>query len=137
MRKTVLAVAAGCVLALTIAAFVVGSPFGGSIRAGDLAGSWNGPHGAQLTFREDGTLTAVDVPTDFSDGDGTPIRHFSGSGSWNLAKKAFLVDQQLDVTLDQADGAKTGVRLRALGDGEGVYIPLSEDSPKKFTFRKS
>ncbi|MEV7189954.1 hypothetical protein [Kitasatospora sp. NPDC093102] len=138
MKKTVLAVAAGCVLTLAILAFVFLNPFGGSIKTEELLGSWTGSQGAQLTLHEDGTLSAVNIPTEFADADATVVRQFSGQGSWSLEGKSALADQQIDVTLDASDGTRTSVRLRVRGDGvrDGIYIPVSEDSPKKFVFRK-
>ncbi|MFE7530800.1 hypothetical protein ACFU7Y_34570 [Kitasatospora sp. NPDC057542] len=139
MKKTVLAVAVGCVLTLTILAFVFLNPFGGSIKTEELLGSWTGSQGAQLTLHEDGTLSAVNIPTEFADVDAIAVRQFSGQGSWSLEEKSTLADQQIDVTLDASDGTRTSVRLRVRGDGvrDGIYIPVSEDSPKKFVFRKS
>ncbi|MFJ9448047.1 hypothetical protein ACIRRH_40410 [Kitasatospora sp. NPDC101235] len=139
MKKTVLAVAAGCVLALAILAFVFLNPLGGSIKTEELLGSWSGSQGAQLTLHEDGTLSAVNVPTEFADADATAVRQFSGQGSWSLEEKSALADQEIGVTLDGPDGTRTSVRLRVRGDGarDGIYIPVSEDSPKKFVFRKS
>ncbi|GGV32070.1 hypothetical protein GCM10010495_55960 [Kitasatospora herbaricolor] len=139
MKKAILASVLGLALALVAAAFLFLNPFGGSASAEDLIGSWRGDQGAQLILNGDGSLKAVKVPTNFSIEGGAPVDPFTGSGKWSLQKKANLVDQEIEVTLGEADGAKTGIRLRIMGEGagDGIYIPISEDSPKKFKFTKT
>ncbi|GAA0374137.1 hypothetical protein [Streptomyces blastmyceticus] len=139
MKKIVTISILGTVLILGAAAFLFLSPFGGSAKPGELVGSWSGGQGAQLILREDGSLTAVKVPTHFSVVDESPLDPFTGQGTWRLEKKLALDDQQIDVTLDEGDGFTAGIRLKVMGKGDrdGIYIPISEDSPKKFVFKKS
>ncbi|MFI6689804.1 hypothetical protein [Streptomyces sp. NPDC050485] len=127
------------VVGLIVAAFCLLNPFGGSAKCDDLVGSWSGNRGAELTFHKDGTLIAVNVPLRFSFPDDSPTEPFTGKGTWTLAEKPALDDQQIDLALGQDDGATRGLHLRVMGDEgrDGIYIPVSEDSAKKFTFKKT
>ncbi|WP_370419180.1 hypothetical protein AB8O64_12155 [Streptomyces sp. QH1-20] len=110
----------------------------GSAKPSELVGSWRGSQGAELTLREDGSLTAVNVPTHFSV-DNEPLKPFTGKGSWDLEEKPELDNQEIDVTLGEVFGSKIGIRLEILGKAarDGLAIPISEDTGKKFTFKRS
>ncbi|MFF4740672.1 hypothetical protein ACFY2W_33000 [Streptomyces sp. NPDC001262] len=141
MRKIVIPLSVlGFVMVVGIGAFLFsGGPDDGSASPSDLVGSWSGGQGAELTLREDGSLTAVKVPTSFSVEDDTPIKPFTGKGSWKLKEKPRSGDQEIDVALGDVSGPRTGIQLVIAGKGahDGLYIPVSEDSWKKFTFKKS
>ncbi|MFF7684755.1 hypothetical protein ACFZB6_01210 [Streptomyces syringium] len=110
----------------------------GSAKPSELVGSWRGSQGAELTLRKDGSLTAVNVPTHFSV-DNEPLKPFTGTGSWELEEKPELDNQEIDVTLGEVFGSKIGIRLEILGKAarDGLAIPISEDTGKKFTFKRS
>ncbi|MFI9311095.1 hypothetical protein [Streptomyces triculaminicus] len=128
--------------ALALAATGCESLEGGRATPAKLAGSWSGPGGAELTLREDGSLTAVNFPTEFSnDNPPRPLEpRFTGNGQWKLEKKpSFGDDQQIDVALGDMFGSKIGTYLRIDGKGgrRGIYHPLSADTADKFRFKRS
>ncbi len=126
------------VLAVGAAAFffLFGSE-GGSAKPSELVGFWHGSQGAELTLRKDGSLSAVKVPTDFSD-DGDPIKPFTGKGMWELKAKSDFDDQEIDVSLGEVFGSKVGIYLKVKGKGarDGLAIPVSVDSAQRFAFKR-
>ncbi|MFD7237051.1 hypothetical protein ACFWAT_17320 [Streptomyces syringium] len=110
----------------------------GSAKPSELVGTWRGSQGASLTLREDGSLVAVNVPTDFPV-DNEPLKPFTGMGSWDLEEKSELYNQEIDVSLGEVFGSKIGIRLEILGKAarDGLAIPISPDTGKKFTFKRS
>ncbi|GHF46011.1 hypothetical protein [Streptomyces morookaense] len=139
MKKTIPAFILCATLALT--ATGCDSLEGGRATPAELAGSWTGPGAAQLTLREDGSLSAVNFPTDFSVTDDRPLEpRFTGNGQWSLEKKPVSgFDQQIDITLGEVFGSKQGTYMRIDGKGgrDGIYLPISEDSAAKFRFKRS
>ncbi|MFF4529686.1 hypothetical protein ACFY1P_10480 [Streptomyces sp. NPDC001407] len=117
--------------------FLFGSE-GGSAKPSELVGTWHGSQGAELTLREDGSLGAVKVPTDFSD-EGQPIKPFTGKGTWELKAKSDFDDQEIDLTFGEVFGSKIGIYLKVRGKGarDGLAIPVSVDTAQRFTFKKT
>ncbi|MEU7164573.1 hypothetical protein AB0A70_07985 [Streptomyces morookaense] len=140
MKKIVVPLSVlGFVMVVAIGSFLfsAGSD-NGSANASDLVGSWSGSQGAELTLHKDGSLTAVKVPTTFSAEDDTPIKPFTGKGSWKLMEKPRYDDQEIEVSLGDVFGSKIGTQLKVNGKGarDGIYIPISEDSGAKFLFKR-
>ncbi|MGA5131377.1 hypothetical protein ACPCTO_16350 [Streptomyces olivoreticuli] len=137
MKKIVARLSMLCVvLAAGAAAFFLffGSD-GGSAEPSELVGSWHGSRGAELILHEDGSLTAVNVPTDFSEHD-EPIKPFTGKGTWNLDKKPKLGDQEISLSLGEVFGSKIGIQVTIMGKGArgGLSFRVSVDSSRGFTF---
>ncbi|MEV5241153.1 hypothetical protein AB0K89_18905 [Streptomyces cinnamoneus] len=137
MKKSV--VISSLVAMAGVILFFVWEP-NGSAKPSELVGSWRGPQGSQLTLREDGSVTAENVPTSFSD-EGKPIDRFTGKGEWSLgAEPKFpkVGDQRIDVTLGETFGSKSGIWLDVKGKGAsgGLSIPISYDTGKEFVFKK-
>ncbi|UQI45898.1 hypothetical protein M1P56_16795 [Streptomyces sp. HU2014] len=109
----------------------------------ELLGSWRGGQGAELTFREDGSLTAVKVPTSFADSPSNdnvkPLTWFTGKGTWRLEKKTELGNQRIDVILGEVFGSKESIALKIDGKGakKGIFIRPSEDGSYTFAFKRS
>lgn len=126
-------VAFGTVAALA-ALVVLLSPPAGSAEPGELVGSWRARQGARLTLREDGTLTAVGVPTAFSeDDDEQPTRRYTGDGTWHLEKKPKLGHQRIRLTLGET------FELSIAGEGarDGLFIRPSRDTTTQFRFKRT
>lgn len=126
-------------VSLTLGA-VACSPTGGSASSSDLVGAWSGPREARLTFNDDGSATAVKVPSHFSLDNGAPLDPVTGSGTWALEKKAnSLVDQEVTLTIELGSDSSTRIRILIMDKGArgGIYLPVSMDSPKRFVFKKT
>ncbi|MEV4742521.1 hypothetical protein [Streptomyces sp. NPDC049555] len=140
--KKIVPISILCAAALALAATSCESLEGGRATAAELAGSWSGPGGAELTLREDGSLTAVNFPTRFSpESPPRPLEpRFTGKGEWTLEKKPKSgFDQEIELTLGEVFGSKKGARLRVDGKAGrgGIYEPLSEDTGDRFPFKRS
>ncbi|MGK5728377.1 hypothetical protein [Streptomyces sp. URMC 124] len=123
----------GAVAALA-ALIVLLTPPAGSAERGDLVGAWRAQQGARLILREDGTLTAVSVPTAFSeDDDERPTRRFTGNGTWQLEKKPKLGHQRIRLTLGET------YELSIAGEGarDGLFIRPSRDATTQFRFKRT
>ncbi|MEU1310870.1 hypothetical protein ABZ419_18540 [Streptomyces cinnamoneus] len=139
MKKALVPLSILCgALAVGAAAFLFLLPPDGSAKPGDLVGSWRSSQGAELILRDDGSLTAVGVPTEFSDDD-EPVEPFTGKGTWSLDPKRGFGDQEVHLSLGEVFGSKSGVQLQIQGKGakDGLAIPLSMDTGKKFIFKRS
>ncbi|MFI9275727.1 hypothetical protein ACIGXM_34245 [Kitasatospora sp. NPDC052896] len=141
MRKRlaiVLLVGALGIAGLIAAVFLVPGATGGRATPEQVVGSWASTQGARLTLHPDGTLTAADLPTDFSTPDNLPIHPFTGDGSWTLEPKPSLGDQELKLVLSTAEG-RIGVRVLITDEGArgGIYLPIDEGSGSKYLLRKS
>ncbi|WP_116214538.1 hypothetical protein [Streptomyces olivoreticuli] len=139
MKKIVIPIAVLCGAALAVGAAVflsTAEPYG-SAEPSELVGSWHGSQGAELTLRKDGSLSAVKVPTDFSDS-GDPIKPFTGKGTWELKAKSDFDDQEIDVSLGEVFGSKIGIYLQVKGKGarDGLAIPVSVDTAQRFAFKR-
>lgn len=123
---------------LVVGAFLYLLPPDGSAKPSELVGSWRGSQGAELTLREDGSLTAVEVPTRFSDDD-KPAKLFTGKGTWTLEPKPEVGDQEIHLLLGEVFGSKIGIELEIQGKGarDGLAHVISIDTGKKFTFKRS
>ncbi|MEU5426422.1 hypothetical protein AB0H73_12550 [Streptomyces olivoreticuli] len=140
MKKIIVPLSIICaVLAAGAAAFffLFGSE-GGSAKPSELVGSWHGSQSAELTLRKDGSLTAVNVPTDFSEAD-EPIKPFTGKGTWKVGERPKLGDQEIHLSLGEVFGSRTGVQVTIMGEGaqDGLSIRVSADSSRGFTFKRS
>ncbi|MFD7237052.1 hypothetical protein ACFWAT_17325 [Streptomyces syringium] len=136
MKKAYISLSIICgVLAVGASLYLL--PPDGSAEPSELVGSWRGSQGAELTLREDGSLTAVVVPTRFSDDD-KPANLFTGKGTWTLEPKPEAGDQQIHLSLGEVFGSKKGVQLEIQGKGarDGLAIPISIDTGAKFTFKR-
>ncbi|MCC2277223.1 hypothetical protein LKL35_17620 [Streptomyces sp. ET3-23] len=139
MKKPLVLLAALCgVLAVGAAGFLFLVRPDGTAKSSDLVGSWYGSRGAELTLHEDGTLTAVNVPTSFSEDD-EPIEPFTGKGAWRLEDKPEFGNQEIHLSLGEVFGSKIGVQVEIMGKGaqDGISIPISDDAGTRFTFKRS
>ncbi|MBB5119135.1 hypothetical protein AF335_15500 [Streptomyces eurocidicus] len=139
MKKIVILLAAfGALLMAGVAAFLYLYEPDGSAERSEIVGSWYGSRGARLTFREDGTLTAVGVPAGFSD-DHEPVNPFTGEGTWTLEKKPKLGDQEIHLFLGDAAHSTVGtwMEIRGKGARDGLCMPFNADTVKGFTFKRS
>lgn len=117
----------------------------GSAELEELVGSWRGSQGSELALREDGSLTAVKVPTSFSDPFSDvrkkvqPLTWFTGKGTWKLKKKPQLENQEIDVVLGEEFGSKESFQLNIDGKGAkgGLFIRPSEDGAYRYPFKRS
>ncbi|MEW2579596.1 hypothetical protein [Streptomyces syringium] len=137
MKKAIISLSILCGV-LVVGVFLYLLPPDGSAKPSELVGYWRGSQGAELTLREDGSLTAVEVPTGFSDDD-KPDERFTGKGTWTLEPKPEVGDQEIHLSLGEVFGSKIGIELEIQGKGakDGLAIPISIDSGTKFTFKRS
>ncbi|GGY08404.1 hypothetical protein [Streptomyces hiroshimensis] len=123
----------GAVAALAALVLLL-TPPAGSAEPGELVGSWRAYQGARLTLREDGTLTAVGVPTAFSeDDDERPVKRFTGTGTWHLKRKPRLGHQRIRLTL----GETFEVSIAGQGARDGLFIRPSRDTTTQFRFKRT
>ncbi|MET9415216.1 hypothetical protein ABZY03_13745 [Streptomyces klenkii] len=132
--RSVVGLAAFGAVAALAALVVLLSPPAGSAERADVIGSWRSREGAELTLREDGTLTAARLPTSFAeDDDERATAWFTGSGTWSLKKKPKLGHQRIRIELGETyELSIAGERAR-----DGLFIRPSRDTATQFRFKKT
>ncbi|MEU2789702.1 hypothetical protein [Streptomyces sp. NPDC007100] len=109
----------------------------GRAEPGDVVGTWNGPRGAQVTLREDGSATATKVPGDYSGYN--PVHAFSGKGTWTLRKpKHSLAEQAIELEIGTGTERRATIELVVDGRGarDGIHVPVDADSALGIDFHK-
>ncbi|MEU5189458.1 hypothetical protein AB0G83_20240 [Streptomyces klenkii] len=135
MRSVVGLAAFGAVAALA-ALVVLLSPPAGSAERADVIGSWRSREGAELTLREDGTLTAARLPTSFAeDDDERATAWFTGSGTWSLKSKPKLGHQR--IRIENEAGETYEVSIAGERARDGLFIKPSGDTATQFRFKKT